>query len=375
LEKVLKAKGFSTRWIVWIKKAVLQGSSQVLLNSVAGRKIWLRRGVRQGDPLSPYLFILAADFLPKWIEYLTSQHIILKPFPQCHQCLLYADDTLFIIKPEEQQINALKIILQVYGQISGLEVCMDKSELMITSSQQERVQQLAAIMGCKAGSFPIKYLGLPLSNRKLAKEHFRELIHRVQNKLANWKASLLSSGGRLTLINSALTPMLIFFMSTFLLPIWVIKEIDKIRRRFLWHGQKEQTTARYMSLVNWKIVTTPKNMGGLGIVDIQIMNQTLLTKIIWKWIKEETWFIQDLYMDASTIRPWLMTQATPFWKSLQKLDDFVNVSMQMDIKNEKMMRFWLDNWKGDILQWEYGVLFTFVQDINISVADSWQNNN
>jgi hypothetical protein len=62
---------------------------------------------------------------------------------------------------------------------------MDKSELMITSSQQERVQQLAAIMGCKAGSFPIKYLGLPLSNRKLAKEHFREVIHKVQNKLPN----------------------------------------------------------------------------------------------------------------------------------------------------------------------------------------------
>jgi Reverse transcriptase (RNA-dependent DNA polymerase) len=140
LEKVLKAKGFSTRWIGWIKKAVLQGSSQVLLNSVAGRKIWLRRGVRQGDPLSPYLFVLAADFLPKWIQYLTSQHIILKSFPQCHQCLLYADDTLFIIKPEEQQINALKIIMQVYGQISGLQVSMDKSELMITSSSQERVQ-------------------------------------------------------------------------------------------------------------------------------------------------------------------------------------------------------------------------------------------
>jgi hypothetical protein len=157
---------------------------------------------------------------------------------------------------------------------------MDKSKLMITSAQQERVQQLAAIMGCKAGSFPIQYLGLPLSNRKLAKEHYRELIHMIQNKSANWKASLLSSGERLTLINSTLTPMLIFFMSTFRLPIWAIKEIDKIRRRFLWHGQKEQTTARYMSLVNWKIVTTPKNMGGLGIMDIQIMNQALLTKII-----------------------------------------------------------------------------------------------
>jgi zinc-binding in reverse transcriptase len=70
-----------------------------------------------------------------------------------------------------------------------------------------------------------------------------------------------------------------------------------------------------------------------------------------------------------------MPQATSFWKSLQKLDDFVNVSMQMDIGNGKRTRFWLDNWKGNILRWEYGVLFTFVRDINISVADSWKNNN
>jgi hypothetical protein len=69
------------------------------------------------------------------------------------------------------------------------------------------------------------------------------------------------------------------------------------------------------------------------------MNQALLTKIIWKWIKEDTWFIHDLYMDAPNIQPWLMTQATPFWKSLQKLDDFVNISMQMDIRNGKMTRF------------------------------------
>jgi uncharacterized membrane protein len=64
----------------------------------------------------------------------------------------------------------------------------------------------------------------------------------------------------------------------------------------------------------------------------------------------------------------LMTRTTPFWKSLQNLDDFVNISMQMEIGNEKRTRFWIDNWQGTILRWEFRVLFTFVQDTNISVV-------
>jgi hypothetical protein len=76
----------------------------------------------------------------------------------------------FIMRPEEHQINTLKILLQVYGEISGLEISLDKSELLITAADPERVHQLAEIMGCKTGSFPFKYLGLPLSNKKLKKK-------------------------------------------------------------------------------------------------------------------------------------------------------------------------------------------------------------
>jgi hypothetical protein len=63
-----------------------------------------------------------------------------------------------------------------------------------------------------------------------------------------------------------------------------------------------------------------------------------------------------------------MTRTTPFWKSLQNLDDFVNISMQMEIGNEKRTRFWIDNWQGTIFRWKFRVLFTFVQDTNISVV-------
>jgi Reverse transcriptase (RNA-dependent DNA polymerase) len=150
---VLKAKGFSQNWVQWIKSAVLKGTSQVLLNSVVGRKIQLKRGVRQGDPLSPYLFILAADFLPVWFEALSRQNLIIKPFPQCRQCLLYANDMLFIIQPEEQQVRILKALLNIYEKISGLKVNLQKSEMLVTSVDQQFVQMLADIMECVPSNF------------------------------------------------------------------------------------------------------------------------------------------------------------------------------------------------------------------------------
>jgi hypothetical protein len=101
---------------------------------------------------------------------------------------------------------------------------------------------------------------MPLSNKKLKKEHYRQLINKVKSKLPGWKASLLSPGGRTILMNSTLLSVPIFFMSTFLLPTWIIKELDKVRRRFLWHGHKESTTGRYMSPIAWDLVKRPKNI-------------------------------------------------------------------------------------------------------------------
>jgi hypothetical protein len=136
------------------------------------------------------------------------------------------------------------------GNLSELRVNLHKSEILIMTAEQYETQQLMQIMECRASTFPIKYLGLPLSNKKLAKEHYMDLIRKFRAKLPGWKTTLLSPGGRIALLNSSLTSMLIFYMSTFLLPKWVIKEIDKIRRNFLWHGHKDQGTGKHMNPVN-----------------------------------------------------------------------------------------------------------------------------
>jgi Reverse transcriptase (RNA-dependent DNA polymerase) len=105
-----------------------------VLNSVAGRRIHLKRGARQGDPISPYLFNIVMDFLVTWVKRLN----LLQPvFPGCKSCLLYADDTLLLVKPQIQQLQFLKVILRIFGEMSGLRINMQKSELLITSMREE----------------------------------------------------------------------------------------------------------------------------------------------------------------------------------------------------------------------------------------------
>lgn len=135
-------------------------------------------------------------------------------------------------------------------------------------------------MGCKAGSFPFLYLGLPLSHQKIPKKAYYPIIDKINRRLAGWKTNLLSIAGCIVLINSVLTAMPIFFMS-----VCKSKKIAKIRRNSLWQGS---STSHKKPLASWARVCQPKENGGLGIFDLKAMNQALLARWYWKWYKADS---------------------------------------------------------------------------------------
>lgn len=92
------------------------------------------------------------------------------------------------------------------------------------------------ILNCSRDCLPITYLGVPLSGRRLKRQNWSHLIETIRARLSSWKAIYLSLGGRLTLLNSVLLIVLVYWMSVFKLSAWVIKDIDRIRREFLYKG-------------------------------------------------------------------------------------------------------------------------------------------
>lgn len=129
LFRVMRARGFNELWIGWMEAILKTSKSAVLVNGCPGPWITCKRGLRQGDPISPYLFLLVAETLQCMIR---SCGDIQHPTEEGLPCavLQYADDTLIVLKGNLRGASALKRLLDQFASISGLHINFAKSTLV-----------------------------------------------------------------------------------------------------------------------------------------------------------------------------------------------------------------------------------------------------
>jgi hypothetical protein len=156
---------------MWIAMLLRTASTRVLVNGAVGRVFSHGRGLRQGDPLSPLLFVLVIDVLSAMFRAAESLGV-LPPLPAGlrHHVLLYADDVVVFAVLSITELAVVKGILQCFGEASGLHVNFQKSSVAPIQCSQELVDSVSANIGCPIRQLPCTYLGLPLSLKKLRKE-------------------------------------------------------------------------------------------------------------------------------------------------------------------------------------------------------------
>jgi len=286
---MMKRCGFGDRWCSWIAHCISSACFSVLVNSTPSGFFSSSGGLRQGDLLSPLLFVIVMEALSKMFAVSISRGFLSRfsvgsssngVFDISH--LLFADDTLVFCEANPDHLRFLRVLFLSFKAVSGLKINLAKSKL-VHVGDVDNMDELAGIMGCGVSSLPLKYLGLLLGAPFKAKSIWDDVVSKIERRLASWKRMYLSKGDRVTLIKSTLSNLPTYFLSLFPIPSSVASRIEKLHRDFLWGGLGEEFKYH---LVSWSTVCSPISEGGLGIRNLRIFNQALLGKWLWRFAHE-----------------------------------------------------------------------------------------
>jgi len=200
---MLGSRGFSPKWISWIRSLVQGGSICIRMNDENSVFFKPGKGLRQGDPLSPLLFNLVADVFSRMLMKAARQNLISGLLPQVMGggvvSLQYADDTLLFLEDDIEKAQTLKWLLVCFEKMSGMKINYDKSDLLTIGLSPDSANNYAKVFCCKLSDFPIKYLGVPLHFTKLRRVDLQPVIDKIIKRIAGWRGRLLSYAGRLIL--------------------------------------------------------------------------------------------------------------------------------------------------------------------------------
>jgi len=286
---IMKRCGFGERWCSWIAHCISLVRFSVLVNGTPSGIFSNSRGLRQGDPLLPLLFVIVIEALSNMFVVSIRRGFLSgfsvgsgsnMVFNIYH--LLFADDTLVFYGANPDHLRFLRVLFLSFEAVSGLKINLAKS-VLVPMRDVDNMDELDIIMGCGVSFLSLKYLGLPLGTPFKAKSIWDDVVGKIERRLASWKRMYLSKGGRVTLIKSTLSNLPMHFLSLFLIPSSVASRMEKLHRDFLWGGLGEEFKYH---LVSWSTICSPISEGGLGIRNLRIFNQTLLGKWLWHFAHE-----------------------------------------------------------------------------------------
>ncbi|CAN1726075.1 LINE-1 retrotransposable element ORF2 protein [Linum perenne] len=332
LDSMLAAYGFSGIWRAWIRECVQTVKFSVLFNGQGTPMFSPTRGIRQGDPLSPFLFILMTNALSflieKRVEDGSIHGIKIKGgCPILSHCL-FADDTVIFGKATEEEASKIINIINEYGMISGQEVNPEKSSIFFSNNTPQTLREaISSTTGFANAPYHSKYLGVPTDWGRSRKETFSYLIERMERQGQNWKGSILSHAGKETLIKAVIQAIPNYIMSVFLLPKSLTKKMDRILRNFFWAGNMNKRSIHWC---NEKILCSSKQDGGLGFKNFGDFNLSLLGKQAWRmltnpsalWVRllKSLYFPHTDFLNASRGR-----RPSWIWSSICKAKEVIRL--------------------------------------------------
>jgi hypothetical protein len=241
LEHIMIKLGFSENWVSLVMKCVESVKFSVRVNGHFSEIFSPSRGIRQGDPMSPYLFLLCAEGLSSLLKFSGPHYLAKEVQVGIHapwvSHLLFADDCLVFTQASAAGGQRLKEILQTYQDGSGQMVNIMKSAIFFSANCEDQVKsEVKQITGIHTEALCEKYLGLPTAVGRSTKEAFECIPSRIRGIMGGWSEKLLSGAAKETLIKSVAEAVPTYSMSCFLLALDTCKKITSAISNYWWSG-------------------------------------------------------------------------------------------------------------------------------------------
>ena len=239
LATILKEMNFPGKFVDWTMECVSTASFRYSINGQLTDLLRARRGLRQGDPISPLLFVVVMEYLHRGLANLSTVQQF-KFHPRCKKLgitnISFADDIILFARGDTASVCNLMQVFNLFSQATGLYVQPSKFHVYFGGVQQRIKQEIIQLTGFGEGSIPFKYLGVPLASKKLSSQHCQPLIEKITGRIKHWTSHLLSYAGRCQLIKSVIFAISTYWLQVLPLPKQVLQRIDSICRSFLWCG-------------------------------------------------------------------------------------------------------------------------------------------
>jgi hypothetical protein len=290
VRQILIHFGFPDNITRIIMSCISTTSTSLLFNGGKLDQFLPSRGIRQGDLLSPFLFLLCMEYLGGLIEQKCDDGEWTKVKASCggpgFSHVFFTDDLLLFAKANNKNCEAISNVLEEFCAMSVQKVSKSKSWVFFSPNVSSRnMQSICTKLGFSSTNSLGKYLGFPIMHKNRSHFEFNFLMEKVQERLAGWKTSLLSLASRLVLIKAAVTPIPEYIMQCAIIPAKVCNVVDKLCRDFLWGSMNEK---RKLHMISWKTVTLPKHLGGLVYViygiEIKPSLQSSVGELQWSMI-------------------------------------------------------------------------------------------
>ncbi|XP_058726407.1 uncharacterized protein LOC131597748 [Vicia villosa] len=360
---MLKRMSFGRRWMGWMEMLVFNSSMSVLVNGSPTKEFGVFKGLRQGDPLSSFLYVLVAEGLSGLVR--KSKEIgEFGSFCIKSSCwvdiLQFTDDTLLVGEGTWKHVKAIKGVLRAFEIASGLGINYHKSKLIGINTRSSFLEAATLFLSCKVEESNFYVLGIPIGFDPRKELTWKPLVVKLKKHLGSWKNRFLNLGGRITLLKSILTSLTIFTMSFYKMPLKIVKEVNKIQNNFLRGGMEEK---RKIHWVSWKNVILSFDKGGIRVKNIVVFNQALLTKWRWRILQGH----DSLWLRVLKSRD-IMKIGRSFFR------DPIVEGCRFDVHNGYNTPFWEANWwGGNILKDVFPELYEAfsLKGVSVAIMGGW----